>query len=630
MSVATTHLTGADRVPGTRIACHVFDSHGELARHVAGVVAGVIRERNALGQDAVLGLPAGTTPLGVYRELIRLHQEGQVDFSRVVVFQLDEYYGLGHSQSRSRYRWIHEHLLEHVNIPEQNIHRLDGTVEPADVEAHCREYETLIDHAGGIDVLLAGIGPNGHVAANEPFSVRHSRTRLCTLDPVTRKKAASDFFGEENVPVQALTMGLGTILGARKIVLIAMGEHKAAVIRDAVEGPVADRVPASFLQDHSDAVVLLDPSAAKELTARAMPWVMGNVAWSELLIKRAVLWLCQQTGKALLKLDDDDFRRYNLHQLLRHHGPAEQLAQRVFQWMMETIEYHPAGTEPQRVICFSPHPDDDVISMGGTLIRLVQDGHEVHIAYMTSGNVAVFDHDALRVADMVAEYNRLFEIDREKSKKLESDVRRALAGKRPGEEDIDCVRLIKGMIRWSEAKAGALQVGCREDCLHFLDLPFYRTGLTVRKPATDEDRAIIRSLIDRVDPQQIYVAGDLSDPHGTHRVCAEAIFDVLDEMEREKGSRPEVLLYRGAWQEYELHEIELAVPLSPGELERKRQAIFMHESQKDEALFPGPDPREFWQRAEDRNKGTAEKYNQLGLPEYYALEAFVRYRGTPI
>jgi glucosamine-6-phosphate deaminase len=349
------------------------------------------------------------------------------------------------------------------------------------------------------------------------------------------------------------------------------------------------------------------------------------------LIKRAVLWLCEQSGKVLLKLDDDDFRKHNLHQLLRHYGPAESLAHRVFRWMMETIEYHPAGREPKRVICFSPHPDDDVISMGGTLIRLVEDRHEVHVAYMTSGNIAVFDHDARRIADLATEFNRLFGIEQDKTRTLEERVAAALAAKNPGESDSEEVLLIKSLIRWSEAKAAAVVAGCREENLHFLNLPFYQTGTIAKKPLTDEDVRIVRELIERVRPAMIFVAGDLSDPHGTHRVCAEAIFRAIGEIERDTGSCPQVLLYRGAWQEWAPHEIDVAVPLSPRDLKQKRAAIFMHESQKDSALFPGPDdPREFWQRAEDRNRNTAAVYNQFGLPEYYAMEGFVRWNGRPL
>lgn len=591
------------------------------------IIARVIRERHAAGQTAVLGLPTGSTPTGVYRELIRMHREEGLDFSHVITFNLDEYFGLGPDQLQSYHLTMHEVFFKHVNVPPENIHIPQGLTPLSEMEAYCQAYEEKINAAGGIDIMLLGIGSNGHIGFNEPFSIRNSRTRLCTLDPVTRRRAASDFFHEDNVPHQAITMGLGTILEARKIMLLALGEGKAKVIQETLEGPVTDRIPATFLQEHHQAEIFIDKAAASALTEVATPWVCSTIEWTPPLIKRAVLWLCQQTGKALLKLDDDDFRAHNLHQLLRHHGPAGQLAHRVFKWMMDTIEYHPAGKEKKRIICFSPHPDDDVISMGGTLIRLVEDGHEVHIAYMTSGNIAVFDHDAKRFSDFATRYNQMFGIDVKKSTEVETQVDNSLASKRPGDPDIDTVLQIKGLIRRGEAIAGALKVGCEEQHLHFLDLPFYQTGTVDKNPLGEEDVEIVRKLIEEVAPDQVYLAGDLSDPHGTHRVCAMAILKALMEIEAAQGSRPEALMYRGAWQEYAMHEIEIAVPLSPRDIYRKRQAIFMHESQKDSALFPGSDPREFWQRAEDRNTGTAAGYNQIGLPEYFAMEAFVRWTG---
>ncbi|HEY5313008.1 MAG TPA: glucosamine-6-phosphate deaminase [Pirellulales bacterium] len=630
MRPATSSTPAAYEVPGTQLPCYVFESSHELSRHVAQTIAGIIRERNAFGQKAVLGLPTGSTPLGVYRELIRMHREDGLDFAGVITFNLDEYYGIQPDQLQSYHRWMFENFFDHVNIPRKNVYIPDGTVPLDDIEERCRRYEDTIERVGGIDLQLLGIGRNGHIGFNEPFSRPHSRTRLVTLDPVTRNDAASDFFSEENVPNQALTMGIGTILEARKIVLIALGEHKAGIVRESVEGPLVDRVPASFLREHSDAAILLDQAAAGQLTGVVTPWVLRQVQWTDVMIKRAVLWLSAKTGKALLKLDDHDFREHHLHDLLHKHGPAQSVAHRVFRWMMETIEYHPGGREPQRIICFSPHPDDDVISMGGALIRLVEDRHEVHVAYMTSGNIAVFDHDAQRVADLVTEFNRLFQIDQDKSRELETQVHGALAHKKPGEADSEGVLRIKALIRWSEAKAGAMVCGCREEHLHFLDLPFYRTGTIAKNPMSTEDVRIIRELLEQVDPQQVYIAGDLSDPHGTHRVCAEAIFQALAEFEQAKGRRPEALLYRGAWQEWAPHEIELAVPLSPRDLELKKAAIFMHESQKDRALFPGTDQREFWQRAQDRNRNTADVYNQFGLPEYFAIEGFVRWNGEPI
>jgi len=623
-----TAMHSAHPIAATRTPCFGFESNEDAARHVAQIVANTIRERNAFGQRAVLGLPTGSTPVGVYRELVRMHRDEGLDLSRVITFNLDEYYGVHADRLQSYHRWMRETFFNHVNIPRENIHMLDGTVAPEAIERHCREFEEAIRRAGGIDLMLLGIGRNGHIGFNEPFCERHSRTRLITLDPVTRKDAASDFFHEENVPIQALTMGIGTIFEARKIVLMAFGEHKARIVREAVEGPISDRVPASYLQGHGDVAVVLDDAAAAELTSVATPWVLGRVEWTDALIKRSVLWLCEKTGKALLKLDGEDFRQHDLHQLLRDHGPSQTLAHRVFKWMMDTIEYKPAGRQPQRVLCFSPHPDDDVISMGGTMIRLNEDNHEVHVAYMTSGNIAVFDHDARQVADLLTELNRRFQIDTEKSPALEEQVHRALSEKGPGEPDVEEVLDIKELIRWSEAKSAAGVCGCREENLHFLNLPFYRTGTIAKKPISDEDVRLVRELIERIQPGQVYVAGDLSDPHGTHRLCAELIFQALRAIEADTGTRPEVLLYRGAWQEWAPHVIDVAVPLSPGDLKRKKTAIFRHESQKDSALFPGPDdPREFWQRAEDRNRHTADLYNQIGLPEYYAMEAFVRWDG---
>ena len=622
---------GADPVAATNIPCYVFESNTQATAHAARIIANTIRERNSFGERAVLGLATGSTPVGVYRELVRMHREEGLDFSGVVTFNLDEYFGLSKNQLQSYNRWMYETFFDHVNIPGENIHLLDGMVPADGVYGHCRHYEDEIRRAGGVDIQLLGIGRNGHVGFNEPFGPRNSRTRLVTLDPVTRADAASDFFQLENVPTHALSMGLETIFEAKKIFLMAFGEHKANVIREAAEGPMTDRLPASYLREHNDVSILLDTAAADELTHRATPWLLGSVEWTDPLIKRAVLWLCEQTDKALLKLDCEDFRKHNLHQLLRDHGPAPEISHRVFRRMMDTINYHPAGEEPCRVLCFSPHPDDDVISMGGTMIRLTEDSHELHVAYMTSGNIAVFDHDAHEMADLMAELNRRFNIDDRKTPDLETQVVQSLANKKPGDPDSEAVLKIKTLIRWSEAKSAAGVCGCKEENLHFLDLPFYKTGTVAKKPPGEDDVQIVRQLIEEVDPQQIYVAGDLSDPHGTHRICAQIIFQAVNQISRAAGRRPEVLLYRGAWQEWAPHLIEIAVPMSPNDVKLKKQAIFRHESQKDSALFPGPsDPREFWQRAEDRNRSTADLYNCIGLPEYYAMEAFVRWRGCEI
>ena len=617
----------ARTVPGTQIPCRVFESSDDACRHVAQMIANLIRQRRASGQKAVLGLATGSTPLGVYRELSRMYREDNLDFSHVETFNLDEYYGLSPERLQSYRRWMFAQFFNHVNVPRDAIHLLDGTVTADRVEEHCRQFEDAIRQAGGIGLQLLGIGRNGHIGFNEPFSVPNSRTRLVTLDPVTRKDAAGDFLSEDNVPSHALSMGIGTILDARAIILMAFGEHKATIVREATEGPLTDRVPASLLRTHPDVSFFLDPAAAAELTSVATPWLQGNVEWTEPLIKRAVLWLCQETKKALLKLEDNDFRDHNLHQLLRHHGPAPKLAHRVFRWMMATIEYHPGGREPHRVLCFSPHPDDDVISMGGTMLRLVEDRHELHMAYMTSGNIAVHDHDVQQLADLMTELNRRFEIDESKTPGLEKQVLAAMAEKRPGQPDSEDVLKFKAMIRWSEAKSAAVACGCREDNLHFLDLPFYRTGMIDKNPAGPDDIRVVQDCLQRIKPHQVYVAGDLTDPHGTHRVCAWIVFQAIRQLQ-DANPKPEVLLYRGAWQEWPLDAIEIAVPLSPRDVDKKRLAIFRHQSQKDTALFPGPDdPREFWQRAEDRNRHTADLFDQIGLPEYYALEAFVRWDG---
>ncbi len=614
-------------VPQTRIPSLVFPTSGQAARHVALMIESLIRQNNSAGRPTVLGLATGSTPVGLYRELIRLHKETGLDFSRVITFNLDEYYPMAPDSPHSYRRWMQETFFNHVNILPQNIHIPDGTVPPADVEDYCIHYEQLIRRAGGIDLQILGIGRTGHIGFNEPGSTRHSRTRLVTLDPVTRRDAASSFFGEQNVPHQALTMGVGTIMEARKVVIMAFGEHKAPIVRRALEEEMSDAVTASFLQKHPDATFLLDQPAAGMLTAVIRPWEVGPVRWTPALIRRAVIWLSLKVGKALLKLSDDDFREHHLYELLREHGPGETLGRRVFDEMMGTLCTQPGGPEPGTMLVFSPHPDDDVISMGGTIIRLVQQKHKVHIAYMTSGNIAVFDHDAWRFTDYVAEFNRLFEIDEKHTECVKEWVHEFLRSKKAGQPDSEDLLRIKALIRQTEARAGALACGIPPEQLEFMDLRFYRTGTIAKAPIHPQDVADIARLLQRLEPAQIYVAGELSDPHGTHRTCAEAIFQAVREV-RAKGQEFEVWLYRGAWEEWEPHEVERVVPLSPDDLERKKAAIFRHQSQKDRAMFPGgSDRREFWQRAEDRNRHTAKVYDALGLPEFYALEGFVQWRG---
>jgi glucosamine-6-phosphate deaminase len=615
-------------VPHTKVPTLVFPTSAQASRHVALMIESLIRQNNSSGRPTVLGLATGSTPVGLYRELIRLHKEGGLDFGRVITFNLDEYYPMGPDDPHSYRRWMQETFFDHVNILPQNTHIPDGTLPDAEVEDFCARYEQLIRRAGGIDLQILGVGRSGHIGFNEPGSTRTSRTRRVTLDPVTRRDAAGDFFGEPNVPHQGVTMGVGTILEARKVVLLAFGEHKAAIVQRAVEGDVTDAIAASFLQKHADATFILDAAAAGHLTAVRQPWAAGPVLWTSPVIRNAVIWLALQVGKALLKLSDDDFREHELYELLREHGPAQVLGRRVFDDRMATICTHPAGHTPRTILVFSPHPDDDVISMGGTLIRLVDQGHTVHIAYMTSGNIAVFDHDAWRFIDFVDEFNLLFEIDQQHTDTVKERVQNFLRAKKPGQPDSPDLLKIKALIRQTEARAAALACGIPPEHLTFMDLRFYRTGTIAKAPIHPQDVADIVSLLKRLQPAQIYVAGDLSDPHGTHRVCADAIFQAVREVAAQ-GPAFEVWLYRGAWQEWEPHEVERVVPLSPNDLERKKNAIFRHQSQKDRAMFPGAlDPREFWQRAEDRNRHTAKLYDDLGLPEFYALEGFVQWHNS--
>jgi glucosamine-6-phosphate deaminase len=594
---------------------------------VALMIESILRQNNSAGRPTVLGLATGSTPVGLYRELIRRHKEAGLDFSRVITFNLDEYFPMSPTDQQSYRRWMQETFFDHVNIAPDNIHVPDGMINSSGVEDYCARYEQMIRRAGGIDLQILGIGRSGHIGFNEPGSTRHSRTRLVTLDPVTRRDAASSFFGEANVPFRALTMGVGTILDARKIVIMAFGEHKASIVRRAVEGEVTDAIAASFLQNHPDTTFILDEAASAELTAVSRPWTLGMVDWTPSLIRRAVIWLSLIVEKGLLKLSDEDFREHGLYELLREHGPSQRLGRRVFDEMMTTISTHPAGTEQQRILVFSPHPDDDVISMGGTLIRLVEQKHQVHIAYMTSGNIAVFDHDAWRFTDFVSEFQQLFGIEADHAAKVKERVHDYLRSKKPGQRDSEEILKIKALIRQSEARSAAAVCGIPPEQLTFMDLRFYRTGTIAKAPIHPDDIRDIIALLQKLQPAQIYVAGDLADPHGTHRTCFDAIVQSVREVWG-KGQRFEVWQYRGAWQEWEPHEIDRVVPVSPDDLERKKLAIFRHQSQKDRAMFPGSiDPREFWQRAEDRNRHTAKVYDELGLPEFYGLEGFVQWRG---
>jgi len=619
----------------------VHDSSSSACAAVAREIADLIRDKARRGEKAVLGLATGSTPQDLYDELVRLHRHEGLSFRNVVTFNLDEYWPMPPDALQSYHRFMRESLFDHVDVPPESIHIPDGTLPREGVAAFCEEYERRIRDAGGIDYQILGIGRTGHIGFNEPGSARTSRTRLITLDRVTRLDAASDFFGERNVPRQAITMGVGTILDARRIALIAFGEHKAPILRRAIEGEVTPTVAASFLQEHPRVAFFLDRAAAGELTPVKTPWLLGPIArygsrWDDPTTRRAVLWLALKLGKPILKLVEEDYNEHGLQELIATRGRAYDLNIDVFKRMQRTITGWPGGRPdgraqeepyPKRVVVFSPHPDDDVISMGGTLIRLCEQGHDVHVAYQTSGSIAVWDDEALRHCDFASLFAAAFpSAGGPDADRVLEGIRRFVAVKRPGDIDSPELQRVKALIRRTEARAAAAYAGVKHENVHFLDLPFYETGRVRKARLGERDIRIVADLLEAVRPHQVYAAGDLSDPHGTHRVCLAAI----DEALRRLADRPwiadcEVWHYRGAWQEWEPHEIDMAVPLSPDEVDRKRFAIFRHQSQKDKALFPGPnDPREFWQRAEDRNRNTAVLYDKLGLPEYQAIEAFVR------
>jgi glucosamine-6-phosphate deaminase len=616
----------------------LFESSKEASRLVAMEIADLIRSKAARGEKAVLGLATGSSPVTVYNELVRMHKEEGLSFKSVVTFNLDEYYPISSCALQSYVRFMNEHLFDHVDMLPGNANVPDGTIAREKVLDYCKNYERQIEEAGGLDLQILGIGRTGHIGFNEPGSPLTSKTRLVALDYVTRSDAASDFFGEENVPRKALTMGIGTILKAKRIILMAWGEGKATIIKKAVEDELSDHVPATFLQKHPNTSYIVDAAASTELSRIKNPWLFGPVEWNDVTTKKAVIWLALKMEKPVLKLTDRDYMDNGMSDLILDHGPAYKINILIFKQLQHTITGWPGGKpdvddtnrperkEPaqKRVIIFSPHPDDDVISMGGTFQRLVDQGHEVHAAYQTSGNIAVFDDDVMRFADFIGDLNDAF--GKPEGDTLYKSVVKAIKCKKPGDIDRPKVMKIKTLIRRSEARSACRYVGIPNKRAHFLESPFYETGTVKKKPAGEDDIQLVVDLIKKIRPHQIYAAGDLSDPHGTHRVCLHIIFEAVDRLAR-KGlmENCRVWLYRGAWMEYPMEEIDMAVPLSPDEVVRKRRAIFKHESQKDSALFPGSDPREFWQRAEHRNAETARLYDRLGLPEYEAIEAFKRY-----
>lgn len=610
---------------------------------IARIIAQAIRDKFSKGEQIILGLSTGNSPVQVYRELVRMHKEEGLSFKNVISFNLDEYYPMQPDASQSYVAFMKHHLFDHIDILPENIYVPKGTLPLDEVEAYCTAYDEKISTLGGIDIQLLGIGRNGHIGFNEPGSFENSPTRLVRLDATTRTDASNDFGSEENVPYRAITLGLKTVMQAKSILLCAWGLGKASIVQKAVEGSITNDLPASLLQHHKNTEFFLDLPAAESLTRFKTPWLVALCNWTPDLICKAVVWLSLQSNKPILKLTAEDYKSHGLSDLLVEYATAYEINIVVFNRLQHTISGWPGGkpnaddtTRPERaepakkrVIIFSPHPDDDVISMGGTFLRLVDQGHEVHVAYQTSGNIAVHDHDAFRfiafTIDMLAKGEQHAEIQVKIAEYQQ--LKSILTNKKPGEIDHPGVRQVKGLIRRGEASAGARFCGLNDDHIHFMDLPFYETGATKKNPLSAADVNQTAAFIKKMEPQQIFAAGDLADPHGTHKVCLDVILMAMKSLKNESWIADCWLwLYRGAWHEWPVEEIEMAVPLSPQELVRKRKAIFMHQSQKDTPPFAGNDPREFWQRAEERNKATADTYHAMGFAEYEAMEAFRRWK----
>lgn len=621
-----------------KIPVRVWDDNIDASKHLAKTIALGINQKQQQGEQFVLGLATGSTPIKVYEELVRLHKEEGLSFSNVYTFNLDEYFPMQPDAVQSYVYFMNDHLFSHIDIPKENIHIPDGTIDMDKIPSYCEYYEEKIQSLGGLDVQILGIGRTGHIGFNEPGSWESSKTRLVRLDNLTRQDAQNDFINQE-VPYRAITMGIDTILKAKSIYIMAWGAHKASIVKVAVEDQISSTVPSTFLQTHDNTHFLLDRSAAAGLTRFKTPWLVGICKWNDDLITKAVIWLSEKLGKPILKLTNEDYNENSLSDLIIEEASAYQLNIRVFNRLQHTITGWPGGkpnaddsTRPERakpgkkrVIIFSPHPDDDVISMGGTFLRLVDQGHEVHVVYQTSGNIAVHDHDALRYIEFMSDLGQETGIITDLS--ILEEAEKTIRKKKPGQKDSKTVLKVKGLIRKGEARAGARYVGIDDDHIHFLDMPFYETGGTKKKGLGQADIDIVMNMISSIKPQQVYAAGDLADPHGTHRVCLESIFQAFDQLKKEKWMKDCWLwLYRGAWHEYPIDEIEMAVPISPEELLRKRNAIFMHQSQKDSPPFPGQDVREFWQRAEDRNREAADGFRRLGFAEYEAIEAFRRWK----
>lgn len=624
-----------------KIPCKIFKNLNEGSKYAATQIANCIRQKQSKGEKAVLGLATGSTPKSVYAELVRMHKEDGLSFKNVISFNLDEYYPIDKDALQSYNSYMHRQLFKHIDIDPANISIPNGELPKELVKAHCAEYEKKIEEAGGIDLQLLGIGNNGHIGFNEPGSSIYSKTRLITLENSTRLANSYEFANISEVPRMALTMGINTIMKAKQIILLAWGPSKAPVVQKSVEGAVTEQIPASLLQQHSDCGFILDEAAAAELTRYKSPWLTGDIEWTPAMIKKAVVNMALKAGKPVLSLTNNDYNEYGLGDLLVEKGDAYEINLQVYYILRDTITGWPGGKPnaiipahpersepyPKKVVIFSPHPDDDIISMGGTFQRLHDQGHDVHIAYQTSGNIAVTDEFVTRFLDFAVGFEEIEGIDTSKSAKILANAKKYLSQKKSNQVDTDEIRAIKGLIRRCEARATCRYVGIPEENIHFLNLPFYETGSIEKNPMSEKDVKITLDLLQKIKPHQIFCAGDLADPHGTHKVCLDIVMEALKKFKKNNDAWIKdcwLWLYKGAWQEWNIEEIEMAIPMSPDQVLKKRYGIFIHQSQKDMVPFQGSDSREFWQRAEERNEHTAGLYAQLGLTHYAAMEAFVR------
>lgn len=624
-----------------KIPVKIFATPKDGSVYTANEIAKLIKEKQAANKTCVLGLATGSTPISLYRELVRMHKEEGLSFKNVVAFNLDEYYPLERKALQSYWAFMHLHLFNKVDIDPKNINIPNGEWEKDKIKNYCREYEALIDTSGGIDLQILGIGNNGHIGFNEPGSSIYSKTRLITLENSTRLANAKDFQNIARVPRLAITAGINTIMKAKKIILMAWG-MKSSIVEKAVEGNITEQVPASLLQTHNDCLFVIDELAASELTRIKSPWLAGDVEWTPAMIRSAVTNMALKIGKPVLMLTNKDYNDFSLGDLLVEKGDAYEINLQVFYMLRDSITGWPGGKpnavipghperseiQPKTCVIFSPHPDDDIISMGGTFMRLHDQGHDVHVAYQTSGNIAVTDEFVTRFLDFAVRFEELSGIDNRKSSAILNEAQDYLQNKQANQIDTDQIRQIKGLIRRCEARATCRYVGLTDDQIHFQNLPFYETGTIQKNPMGEEDVLNTLALLKELKPHQVFCAGDLADPHGTHKVCLDIIFESFRRLKEEgaewlKDCR--VWLYKGAWQEWDISQIEMAIPMSPDQVMKKRYGIFIHQSQKDMVPFQGDDSREFWQRAEERNANTANLYAKLGLTQYAAMEAFVRW-----